>query len=117
MGRTGRVDEGGTIGKKALAGDGFRGQERAIGHRGDLGAARRRDGQQGSKNAGRKVGERSPLIKVELMANYASRTHCFRLPLPTALGHSEQGCRWGWGVVGRYPPYLYRKKKREIRDK
>jgi hypothetical protein len=60
-------------------------------------------GSRGRKMLVKRRVERSPLIKVELMASYASRTHCSRLPLPTALGHSEQGYRWGWGDVWRYP--------------
>jgi hypothetical protein len=42
--------------KNPLAGGGFRGQGRAIGHRGDHGAVRHQEGQQGSKIAGQKVG-------------------------------------------------------------
>ena len=42
--------------KKPLAGDGFRDQGRAIGHRGDLRVVRCREGQRGSKSAGRRSG-------------------------------------------------------------
>ena len=69
--------------KKALAGDGFRGQGRAIRHRGDHRAVCCKEGQRGSKTTGRWES------RTELIARRSSPgppTCCPLLRLPTAIG-------------------------------
>ena len=73
MGRTGRVDGCGHGQRKPLDSDGFRGQGRAIGHRGDHRAVRRREGQRGQKNAGRGASSRELLSR--MAGVYCPRQH------------------------------------------
>ena len=94
MGRTGRADGWRHDQKKPLDGDGFRGQGRAIGHRGDRRAVRRRERQGGSRVAaltgdptnnlwlgpggGISTTKQSPYVRLGLLGSQSHGSHRFR---------------------------------------